>query len=320
MTSSCRVVALSGGVGGAKLALGLSRVVAGGDLVIVANPGDDFEHLGLAICPDLDTLTYVLAGIDDPVRGWGRAEETWNFMESLRAGGGATWFNLGDKDLELHKERTRRLAAGESLSAITTDITRRSGIAARILPATDDTLRTVVETEDGPLPFQHYFVRERCAPRVRGFRYDGAAAARPNPAVLEALLSPELEAVVICPSNPYISIDPMLAMPALRRAIAATRAPVVAVSPIVGGKAIKGPAAKMMAELGVGPTAAAIAAHYGALLDGFALDAPDASIAPPCLVADTVMTDTESKIALARAVLDFARSLPRARSFQAEGA
>jgi LPPG:FO 2-phospho-L-lactate transferase len=320
MTSSCRVVALSGGVGGAKLALGLSRVVAGGDLVIVGNPGDDFEHLGLAICPDLDTLTYVLAGIDDPVRGWGRNEETWNFMESLRAGGGETWFNLGDKDLELHSERTRRLAAGESLSVITTDVTRRLGIAARILPATDDRLRTVVETEEGPLPFQHYFVRDRCAPRVRGFRYDGAATARPNPAVLEALLSPTLEAVVICPSNPYVSIDPMLAMPALRRAIAAARAPVVAVSPIVGGKAVKGPAAKMMTELGVSPTAGAIAAHYGVLLDGFVLDAPDAAVSIPCLVTRTIMTDTASKTALARAALDFARSLPRARSFQAEGA
>ena len=202
MTSSCSVVALSGGVGGAKLALGLARAVPGEELLVVANPGDDFEHLGLTICPDLDTLTYVLAGIDDQLRGWGRAGETWNYMEQLKGEGGETWFNLGDKDLELHTERTRRLAAGESLSAITADLTRRLGIAARIVPATEDRLRTVVETESGDLAFQHYFVRERCEPRVRGFRYDGAPAARPNPAVLEALASPALQAVVICPSNP----------------------------------------------------------------------------------------------------------------------
>jgi LPPG:FO 2-phospho-L-lactate transferase len=309
MTSSCKVVALSGGVGGAKLALGLSRVVEGDAVMIVANPGDDFEHLGLTICPDLDTLTYVLAGIDDHVRGWGRAGETWSFMEQLKTQGGETWFNLGDKDLELHRERSRRLAAGESLTAITADITRRLGIAARIAPATDDRLRTIVETENGILGFQHYFVRERCEPRVRGFRYDGADRARPNPAVLEALAARELEAVVICPSNPYVSIDPMLAMPGLRRALANASAPVVAVSPIVGGRAIKGPAAKMMAELGVAPTAAAVAAHYGALIDGFVVDAPDAGIEVPTLVTNTVMTDAASKAALARAVLDFARSL-----------
>jgi LPPG:FO 2-phospho-L-lactate transferase len=309
MTSSCKVVALSGGVGGAKLALGLSRVVAGDALMIVANPGDDFEHLGLTICPDLDTLTYVLAGIDDQVRGWGRAGETWRFMDELKAQGGESWFNLGDKDLELHRERTGRLAAGESLSAITADITRRLGIGARILPATDDTLRTVVETADGPLEFQRYFVRERCEPKVRGFRYDGADRARPNPAVLAALAAPELEAVVICPSNPYVSIAPLLAMPGLRRALANTPAPVVAVSSIVGGRALKGPAAKIMAELGVAPTAAAVASHYGALIDGFVLDAPESGIGIPTMVTNTVMTDVASKVALARAVLDFARSL-----------
>jgi LPPG:FO 2-phospho-L-lactate transferase len=309
MTSSCRVAALSGGVGGAKLALGLSRVIPDDALVVIANPGDDFEHLDLTICPDLDTLTYVLAGIDDAARGWGRAEETWNFMDSLRAMGGETWFALGDKDLVLHNERTRRLAAGETLSAITADVTRRLGITAQVLPATDDRLRTIVETESGALAFQHYFVREHCEPRVRGFRYDGAATARPNPAVLAALASSALEAVVICPSNPYISIDPMLAMPELRRAVATVRAPVVAVSPIVAGRALKGPAAKMMAELGVAPTAAVVARHYGDLIDGLVLDAPDTGIAVPTLVTDTVMTTAASKAALARAVLDFARSL-----------
>jgi LPPG:FO 2-phospho-L-lactate transferase len=309
MTSSFKVVALSGGVGGAKLALGLSRVVEGDALMVVANPGDDFEHLGLTICPDLDTLTYVLAGIDDQTRGWGRAGETWSFMEQLKAQGGETWFNLGDKDLELHRERSRRLVGGESLMAITADVTNRLGIAARIVPATDDKLRTIVETETGPLGFQQYFVQEHCEPKVRGFRYDGADRARPNPAVVAALAAPELEAVVICPSNPYVSIDPLLAMPGLRRALAAAPAPVVAVSPIIGGRALKGPAAKMMTELGVVPTAAAVAAHYGALIDGFVLDAREPGIAIPSLVTDTVMTDAASKEALARAVLDFARTL-----------
>jgi LPPG:FO 2-phospho-L-lactate transferase len=189
-------------------------------------------------------------------------------------------------------------------------VTRRLGIAARIVPATDDPLRTLVLTENGPLAFQHYFVRERCEPRVQGFRYEGAATARPNAALLDALGSSDVEVVVICPSNPFASIDPMLAMPELRGALERTRAPVVAVSPIVGGRALKGPAAKMMAELGVAPTAAAVAAHYGDLLDGFVLDERDDSIAVPCLVTNTVMTDTASKVALARAVLDFARSLP----------
>jgi LPPG:FO 2-phospho-L-lactate transferase len=309
MTSSFKVVALSGGVGGAKLALGLSRVVPGEELLIAANTGDDFEHLGLAICPDLDTLTYVLARLDDEIRGWGRAGESWAFMDALKAIGGETWFNLGDKDLALHVERTRRLAAGETLTAITSDIARRLGIAARIVPATDDRLRTIVETANGPLPFQHYFVRERCEPVVSGFRYDGAETARPNPIVMEALASPALEAVVICPSNPYVSIDPILAMPALRRAVEEAHAPVIAVSPIVGGKAIKGPTAKIMAELGVEPSAAAVAAHYGALLDGFVLDARVAGIKASTLIVSTVMTDVTSKATLGRAVLDFARSL-----------
>jgi LPPG:FO 2-phospho-L-lactate transferase len=311
MTSSFKVVALSGGVGGAKLALGLSRVLAADELLIVANTGDDFEHLGLSICPDLDTLTYVLAGLDDQTRGWGRVGETWSFMETLKSLGGEAWFNLGDKDLALHIERTRRLRAGETLTEITRDIARRLGIAPRIVPATDDRLRTIVETEKGALEFQHYFVRERCEPKVRSFIYEGAATSQPNPVIIEALTSQALETVVICPSNPYISIDPMLAMPALRRALEATRAPVVAVSPIVGGKALKGPAAKIMGDLGVTPGAEAVASHYGNLIDGFVLDAKDAGVKPnvKTLVANTVMETLDDKVALARAVLDFARSL-----------
>ena len=311
-----RCVALSGGVGGAKLALGLARTLPPEELLIVANVGDDFEHLGLRICPDLDTLTYVLAGLDDAERGWGRAGETWSFMAALAALGGETWFNLGDKDLALHVERTRRLAEGQTLSQVTEAVTRRLGIGPRIVPASDDPVRTNVETGDGELPFQHYFVRERCRPAVTGFRYDGAEAAQAHPEALAALSSPGLGAIVICPSNPYVSIDPILAIPGLLRAVEGARAPVIAVSPIVGGKALKGPTAKIMGELGHAPSAEAVARHYGRLLDGFVVDEADESALPAiralgmaARAAPAVMRTEADKIALARAVLDFAASL-----------
>jgi LPPG:FO 2-phospho-L-lactate transferase len=311
-----RCVALSGGVGGAKLALGLARILAPDELLIVANVGDDFDHLGLRICPDLDTLTYVLAGLDDTERGWGRAGETWEFMAALAALGGETWFNLGDKDLALHVERTHRLASGETLSQATDAVTRRLGIAPRIVPASDDPVRTIVETRDGTLAFQHYFVRERCRPAVTGFRYDGSDTAQAHPAALAALGADDLLAVVICPSNPYVSINPILAIPALRRAVERAKAPVIAVSPIVGGRALKGPTAKIMGELGHAPSADAAARHYGPLIDGYVLDAADADTVPAiralgmaAQVAPTVMRTEEDKVALARAVLDFAASL-----------
>ena len=309
-----RCVALSGGIGGAKLVLGLSKALAPGELLIAANTGDDFEHLGLQICPDIDTLTYTLAGINDPETGWGRAGETWNFMAALEALGGATWFRLGDGDLALHIERTRRLAAGESLAAITTDMAARLGVAHRIVPMSDDRVRTVVETAEGDLPFQEYFVRDRSRPRVSGFRFEGAAAARPNPELMAALAGPGLEAVIICPSNPFISIDPILALPAVRAALLACRAPVIAVSPIVGGAALKGPTAKIMGELGLPVTAAAVAGHYGVLLDGFLLDAGDVADAADLLaieVAGTcvVMNSLADRVALAEETLGLARRL-----------
>ena len=309
-----RCVALSGGIGGAKLVLGLSKALAPGELLIAANTGDDFEHLGLQICPDIDTLTYTLAGINDPETGWGRAGETWNFMAALEALGGAMWFRLGDGDLALHIERTRRLAAGESLAAITTDMAARLGVAHRIVPMSDDRVRTVVETAEGDLPFQEYFVRDRSRPRVSGFRFEGAAAARPNPELMAALAGPGLEAVIICPSNPFISIDPILALPAVRAALLACRAPVIAVSPIVGGAALKGPTAKIMGELGLPVTAAAVAGHYGVLLDGFLLDAGDVADAADLLaieVAGTcvVMNSLADRVALAEETLGLARRL-----------
>ncbi len=312
-----RVLALSGGIGGAKLVLGLSRVLPDpGTLLVVANPGDDFEHLGLTICPDLDTLVYTLSGLADPARGWGRRDETWTFMAALETLGGETWFQLGDGDLALHVERTRRLGAGDRLSAITDDLCRRLGVGPRIVPACDQPLRTVVDTADGALPFQHYFVRDRCAPVVRGFRYEGAVEARPGPGILEALADPALKAVVLCPSNPFISIDPILAVPGLRQALAEAEAPVVAVSPVVGGRAIKGPLAKMLAELGRPVSASAIWRHYGGLIDGIVLDQADKALAGEAegdglrvLVTGTVMGNLADKDRLAGAVLAFADSL-----------
>jgi len=313
VSAGTRVVALSGGIGGAKLALGLYGVLPPDALMVVCNTGDDFEHLGLSISPDLDTVLYTLAGIANPETGWGRAGETWTFMQALEQLGGETWFRLGDGDLATHVERTHRLAAGESLSAISDDFGRRLGVHARVGPMCDQPVRTMVETADGVLPFQRYFVERRCEPEVTGFAFQGAGAAHATTALREALAEDSLEAVVICPSNPFISIDPILAVPGVREAIAACRAPVVAVSPIIGGRAVKGPTAKMMAELGVPAAAWAVAAHYGDLLDGFVLDGSDAEAAPaigvPCLSASILMTDDEAKRRLAAEVLAFARRI-----------
>src|SRR5437899_2641177 len=262
------VVALSGGIGGAKLVLGLSRIMPPADLLVIVNTGDDFEHLGLAISPDLDTIMYTLAGLDDPQRGWGRRNETWTFMSALAGLGGETWFRLGDGDLATHVERTRRRAAGEALSAITADFCRRLGVAARLVPMSDDKVRTRLRTEEGWLDFQDYFVRRRCAPPVREIAYDGAASARAHPDLLAALRDPRLRTVVICPSNPLLSIEPILAVAELREAIARAAAPVVAVSPIIGGRAVKGPTAKMMSELGLEVSAVAVARSSQDLLDG----------------------------------------------------
>jgi LPPG:FO 2-phospho-L-lactate transferase len=305
------VVALCGGVGGAKLALGLSRVLPGSDLTIVANTGDDFTHLGLHVSPDVDTVLYTLSGLADPVQGWGRRDETWAFMAALESLGGETWFRLGDADLALHVERTRRLAAGEPLSAIVDDVRRRFGIACAVVPMSDDPVRTRVDTVEGRLDFQHYFVKRRCEPAVRGLAYDGAVTARVPPAALAALAAPDLSAVVICPSNPMLSIEPLLALPALRAAIEACPAPVVAVSPIIGGRAVKGPTAKMMRELGVEASASAVATRYAGLIDAFVVDEADADAVMPAgitkIVARTLMSSVDDKERVARAVLSAAR-------------
>ena len=301
------VVALSGGIGGAKLALGLYRVLPPGKLTVVANTGDDFEHLGLSISPDIDTLLYTLAGIDNRDTGWGRCNETWTFMAALEGLGGETWFKLGDGDLATHVERTRRLAAGENLSQVTDDFRRRLGISARLLPMSDDRVRTRLQAQEGWLDFQDYFVRLRASPVVREIAYAGASEARANPDFLAALAGDDLELVVICPSNPFLSIDPILSLPRVRDALRACRAPVAAVSPIIGGKAVKGPTAKIMAELGLPIGAAAVARHYEDILDFFIADEADASevedLGIPVSLTHTLMSTIEDREALARVVL-----------------
>lgn len=316
MSPARTVLALCGGVGGAKLALGLQGVVAPGGLTVVVNTGDDFEHLGLCISPDIDTTLYTLAGLAHPEQGWGRAEETWSFMAELERLGGESWFRLGDRDLAVHVERTRRLDAGEPLSAIVADFAARFGLATHVLPMTDERVRTWVDTPGGALAFQHYFVKHRCAPRVTQIRFDGAGAARPPAAALEALAREDLAAVVICPSNPYLSIDPILAVAGWREALYASRVPVVAVSPLIAGQAVKGPTAKIMRELGLEVSPLTVARHYAGLVRGFVVDETDAALAPqldvPVRIAPTLMRTLEDKERLARDVLAFARSLASA--------
>jgi LPPG:FO 2-phospho-L-lactate transferase len=301
------VVALSGGVGGAKLALGLCRSLMPDTLTVVANTGDDFAHLGLQISPDLDTLLYTLSGQDNPELGWGRRGETWTFMAALEALGGQTWFRLGDGDLATHVERTRRLTAGESLSEIIDDFRRRLGIAARLLPMSDDPVRTRLRTPDGWLDFQDYFVRLRCEPVITELSFEGATTASAHPGFLAALADPRLRSVVICPSNPFISIDPILAVPGVRAALRQCRAPVVAVSPIVAGQAVKGPTAKMMAELGLPVDAATPARHYRDFLDLYIADEADAAavreLDMPVVLASTLMRSLADREALAQTVL-----------------
>ena len=298
------IIALSGGIGGAKLALGLSRVLPPEELLIVANTGDDFEHYGLTICPDTDTLLYTLAGLDNPKLGWGRADESWAFMETLAAVGGADWFRLGDRDLALHVLRSHRLAAGETLSTITDDVRQRFGIGPRILPMSDDPVRTQINTDQGWLDFQDWFVRMRAEPMARAVRFAGVEQARPQPALLEALRA-KPRGIVICPSNPFISIEPILAVPGLSDAIKASGAPVVAVSPIIAGQAVKGPTARMFEALGVTPSAATVAARYGDLLHGFVMEHGDdaTGIAPRVFYEATLMRNLVDKTALARQVL-----------------
>jgi LPPG:FO 2-phospho-L-lactate transferase len=309
------IIALSGGVGGAKLALGLARVMPPEQLVVVVNTGDDFEHLGLSISPDIDTVTYTLAGVANRELGWGRQDETWSFMETMEALGGETWFRLGDRDIALHVERTRRLNAGETLSAVTTDFCRRLGIKSHVVPMSDDPVRTRLRTDEGWLDFQEYFVHRRCEPVVHELLFQGAGAAQPHPEFLAALHNPSLQAIVICPSNPFISVEPILGIPGVRQAMIDSPAPIIAVSPIIAGQAVKGPTAKMMKELGLDPSAGTVAHRYHDLLDGYVIDHADmsevVSIDARVTLAQTLMRTMEDREALARTVLDAAAVLRR---------
>jgi LPPG:FO 2-phospho-L-lactate transferase len=310
------VIALCGGVGGAKLAFGLAQILPPEDLTLVVNTGDDFTHLGLHISPDIDTVIYTLAGLSDRERGWGLAGETWQFMDQLKRLGGEGWFNLGDRDLAMHVERTRRRSAGQTLSQITTALATALGVNHPVVPMTDDPVRTVIETAEGELAFQRYFVSLQCRPVATGVRFDGAAAARPSPALASALMRRDVAAVIVCPSNPYLSIDPILAVPGVRQGLARLGAPIVAVSPIVGGRALKGPAAKLMTELGARPCIADLVTHYGGLLSGLVVDHEDADEADaldalglPTLATGAVMGSDQDRVRLALETFDFALDL-----------
>jgi LPPG:FO 2-phospho-L-lactate transferase len=310
-----RVIALSGGVGGAKLAAGLAAELGPAELLIVGNTGDDFEHLGLPVCPDLDTLMYTLAGLADPQQGWGLAGESWQCLGALSRYGAPDWFRLGDRELATHLARGHWLREGHSLTEVTARLSAALGVRHAIVPMSDTPVRTRVATAHGELAFQEYFVRERCAPQVSALRYEGAEHAAPSAPLAQWLAAERAPAVVICPSNPFLSIDPILALPRLRTRL--IRARTVAVSPIVGGKALKGPAAALLQQLGLEVSALAVARHYRALLRGFVLDHADAdeagavrALGLEVLVTDTVMTDLDSKRRLAHEVLGFIDRLP----------
>ncbi len=306
------VVALAGGVGGAKLAHGLAQILKPEELTVIVNTGDDFEHYGLYICPDLDTVCYTLAGRANPETGWGREGESWNAFENASELGGPDWFKLGDKDLGTHLERTRRLKAGDSLSQITRDFCEAWGIQHTVVPMSDQPVRTVVVTDEGELAFQEYFVHRRCEPRVKGFHFVGVDAAEPAPRTKEAIQSADV--IVICPSNPWVSVDPILKVFSLipSHLTQGERKRVVAVSPIIGGETVKGPAAKMYLELGIEPSALAVANHYRGFATHFVMDNVDSQLIETVrglnmqpYVTNTLMTSHVIRMQLAGEVLNF---------------
>ncbi|MGE5463246.1 MAG: 2-phospho-L-lactate transferase [Syntrophothermus sp.] len=305
-----KIVALAGGVGGAKLAHGLALNLPPEDLTVIVNTGDDFEHYGLYICPDLDTVCYTLAGLANPETGWGRMGESWNAIANASRLGGPDWFNLGDQDLGTHLERTRRLKEGQCLSGITRDFCKAWGILPTVLPMSDKKVSTLVNTEEGELAFQEYFVHRKCEPRVKSFRFEGADTAEPAPGVREAIRS--ADAIVICPSNPWVSIDPILRVltPFHKGEGTGTRA--FAVSPIIGGETVKGPAAKMFRELGMESSALAVANHYRGLAEGFVIDKIDEQLQGDImglnmqvLVTNTLMKSHDDRSRLAQDLLRF---------------
>ena len=316
-----KVLALSGGVGGAKLALGLAQVVPADALTVVVNTGDDFEHLGLRVCPDLDTLMYTLSGLANQSLGWGQEDETWQFLDALKRLGGDTWFGLGDRDLATHVHRTALLAQGDSLSRVTAGLMRALGVTTQVVPMTDDPVSTLIHCQNGEtLSFQHYFVRDRCEPLIKGVSFQGIESAQRAPEFERVIAFDELYQIIICPSNPFVSVAPILDLAETWKALKAADCPVVLVSPIVAGMALKGPAAKMMLELKMPSTALAVAQYYAetypGLVDGFVLDNADALSAEAVralglmpMVTQTVMKNLDDKQALAEAVLRFSNEL-----------
>ena len=304
-----KILAITGGVGGAKLALGLSKILTPDELLFLVNTGDDFQHLGLEISPDLDSLLYALSGKNNPELGWGRANETWACISELEELGADSWFRLGDRDLALHLVRTQMLSQGATLQNVADRLCESLGIDHRIAPMSNDKISTTVNTPNGKLAFQEYFVREQCEPAVIDFDFEGIENSNPNPVVMSWL--DECDGIIICPSNPYVSVDTILSVPKYRDAFQSK--PVIAVSPIVGGLAIKGPAAKMMKELGVPPTPIAVAKHYGSLLSGFVLDQTDneqaKDIAIPSIVTQTIMLTLQDRIELAEQCVRFLEEL-----------
>ena len=303
-----QLTVLAGGVGAARFLDGLVRVVPPNTVTVIGNVADDVEVLGLHVSPDLDTVLYTLAGMVEPVRGWGIADDSASALTMVGRLGGPVWFLLSDGDIGLHLVRTERLRRGEPLSAITSDICASLGLTIRLLPATDDELRTMVTTAAGEIDFQTFFVRNRHAEDVRSVRYVGAAEARPAPGVLEAIA--EADAVIFAPSNPYLSIDPILAIPGVRETLVARTGPVAAVSPIIGGRAIKGPADRMLLTLAGEASARAVAAHYADVLSHILVDSADASLVPEIealgvrtRAAETIMRDAEGRAAVAQEAL-----------------
>lgn len=308
------VLALAGGVGGGKFCRGLTAVLPPEQLAIAVNTDDDFVHLGLHISPDIDSVLYALADLNDPERGWGLAGETWNFMSAMERLGGETWFGLGDRDLATHMMRTQELAAGRTLSEVTALLARRLGIAPAVIPMSDDPVQSIVETDEGALDFQDYFVRRQCQPTFRGVTFRGTAQAKPSGALRSAI--DRAQAIVIAPSNPFVSIDPILAVPGIKDLLCKPGRPVVAVSPIVGGKAVKGPLGKMLGELGAEPSALGVARHYGRMVDGWIIDTVDGNLAPTIealgcrvKVCDTMMRTLDDKRRVAHDAVEFAFEL-----------
>ena len=307
------IVALAGGVGGAKLAFGLAQIIPPENLTVIVNTGDDFEHLGLHISPDLDTVMYTLAGLANPATGWGVKDESWHVMSGIARYGGPTWFQLGDRDLATHLLRSQWLREGYPFNWVTKELSRRLGIHCTLLPMSEDPVRTIIQTAEGELAFQEYFVKERWQPAATGIRFDGADTAQPSREVINAIR--EADAIIFCPSNPLISIGPLLSITTLRRIIAATRVPKIGVSPIVGGQAIKGPAAKLMTELGLEVSAVGVARHLQEVLTGFVIDHIDLAdqdalqaLGLRVLATSIIMTNDSERIRLADEVLNFAQS------------